>query len=573
MLINNKQQANRVRRVVFYGKVSTEHEEQMYALKNQMQWYEELCRYFPNWYIVDRFTDDGITGTQTKKRPALLRMIDDARKGKFDLIVTREVSRFARNTIDCLEITRKLKNIGVEVFFVQEGIWTMESEGELNLTIRAMVAQEESRKMSERIKAGQAISRKNGVIYGSGTLLGYDKVGKTYVINFEQAETVRLIFNLYESGLGMQTIHNELIRLGRKNAKGNVEWDTTRISRCLKNTIYKGVIGYNKTYRNNYLEQKIVVNRDESKHIYVKGDFEPIISEEQWEHCRHIRESRVVVRAVNSGEETKLVKMTSRATKNVWTNKLRCRCGSSMRMNKWHKRKDGVRPTGYKCYNQLNCGVDKIAEVNRTGFCNMKSICGWKLELMALFVLRRLFRIKEIFDRAAKILSGRMFVDKNDKRTKISEYEDKLKRLSEKLERLLEMRADGELDKDKYMLMKSETEANIQQTKQELLVYEREDDAKKPYSKEEISKYLSSILNDKTIKIDDDLIDILVKNIKVVSDNEFLWVVDFGSECSQELEFTIPFRSAQKFRTARNEILRKNQYEDLKVKIYINSTM
>jgi len=189
------------------------------------------------------------------------------------------------------------------------------------------------------------------------------------------------------------------------------------------------------------------------------------------------------------------------------------------------------------------------------------------------FCAQKLFRIKEIFDRAAKILSGRMFVDKNDKRTKISEYEDKLKRLSEKLERLLEMRADGELDKDKYMLMKSETEANIQQTKQELLVYEREDDAKKPYSKEEISKYLSSILNDKTIKIDDDLIDILVKNIKVVSDNEFLWVVDFGSECSQELEFTIPFRSAQKFRNARNEILRKNQYEDLKVKIYINSTM
>ncbi len=186
MFINNKQQANRVRRVVFYGRVSTEHEEQMYALKNQMQWYEELCRYFSNWHIVDRYTDDGITGTQTKKRPAFLRMIEDAEKGKFDLIVTREVSRFARNTIDCLEVTRKLKNIGVEVFFVQEGIWTMESEGELNLTIRAMVAQEESRKMSERIKAGQAISRKNGIIYGSGTLLGYDKVGRTYVINFEQ---------------------------------------------------------------------------------------------------------------------------------------------------------------------------------------------------------------------------------------------------------------------------------------------------------------------------------------------------------------------------------------------------
>lgn len=123
-----------------------------------------------------------------KKRP---KFIEDAKSGKFDLIVTREVARFARNTIDCLEVTRQLKNYGVEVFFVQDGIWTLDNEGEMILTIRAMVAQEESRKMSERVKAGQAISRKNGVIYGSGTLLGYDKVEKNYVVNFEQAETVR----------------------------------------------------------------------------------------------------------------------------------------------------------------------------------------------------------------------------------------------------------------------------------------------------------------------------------------------------------------------------------------------
>ena len=153
------------RKVVFYGRVSTEHEAQTYALSNQMQWYEELRKSYRNWTVVDRYIDDGITGTQAKKRPEFMRMIEDARLGKFDLIVTREVSRFARNTIDCLEITRQLKNWGVEVFFVQEGIWTMENEGEMNLTIRAMVAQEESRKMSERIKAGQAISRKNSVIY------------------------------------------------------------------------------------------------------------------------------------------------------------------------------------------------------------------------------------------------------------------------------------------------------------------------------------------------------------------------------------------------------------------------
>lgn len=567
MFTNNKEQANRIRRVAFYGRVSTEREEQLYALRNQMQWYEELCRYFPNWHIVNRYTDDGITGTQTKKRPEFMRMIEDAKSGKFDLIVTREVARFARNTIDCLEVTRQLKKYGVEVFFVQDGIWTLDNEGEMILTIRAMVAQEESRKMSERVKAGQAISRKNGVIYGSGTLLGYDKVEKNYVVNFEQAETVRLIFNLYESGLGMQAIRNELIRLGRKNAKGNVEWDTTRISRCLKNTIYKGVIGYNKTFRNNYLEQKIVVNRDESKHIYIKGNFDPIISEEQWDHCKHIRESRVVLRAINLGNETTLVKLSSCTTNSVWTNKLRCRCGSSMRMNKWRKRKDGVKPTGYKCYNQLNNGAGKITDASIEGFCIIKAICGWKLELMALFVFRRLFKIKEIYDNAVNILMGYMFTDKNEKKVKIIEYENRIKRLGDRLERLLEMRADGELDKEKFLLMKSETEASIQQVKQELLNYERGGEARKPYSKEEISKHLSTILKDKTIKIDEELINIFVKNIKVISEHEFLWIMDFGSECNKELEFTIPFRSAQKFRNARNELLRNNQYVDLRCKI------
>lgn len=163
------------RKVVFYGRVSTEHEAQTYALSNQMQWYELLKKSYHNWIVIERYVDDGITGTQAKKRPEFMRMIEEAKSGKFDLIVTREVARFARNTIDCLEVTRQLKNYGVEVFFVQDGIWTLDNEGEMILTIRAMVAQEESRKMSERIKAGQAISRKNGVLYGNGNILGYSQ--------------------------------------------------------------------------------------------------------------------------------------------------------------------------------------------------------------------------------------------------------------------------------------------------------------------------------------------------------------------------------------------------------------
>lgn len=186
---------NRTRDMVFYGRVSTEHEAQLSALENQIQWYDDQAKYHPNWNVLNKYIDEGITGTQAKKRPAFLQMIEDAKAGKFDLIVTREVCRFARNTVDTLVTTRELKNIGVEVYFVEDNIWTMDGDGELRLTIMATLAQEESRKVSERVKAGQQISRINGTIYGCGNILGYDRVEDTYVKNPDQSETVRMIYD------------------------------------------------------------------------------------------------------------------------------------------------------------------------------------------------------------------------------------------------------------------------------------------------------------------------------------------------------------------------------------------
>ena len=141
-----------------------------------------------------------------KKRPAFMQMLDDAHQGLFDLIVTREVCRFARNTVDALTATRELRGIGVEVYFVQDNIWTMEPDGEFRLTFMATFAQEESRKISERVRAGQQISREKGVLYGTGNILGYDRVDGTYVINPEQAYTVQKIFNLYAAGWGYKSI-------------------------------------------------------------------------------------------------------------------------------------------------------------------------------------------------------------------------------------------------------------------------------------------------------------------------------------------------------------------------------
>lgn len=565
------------RKVVFYGRVSTEHEEQTYALGNQMQWYEELKKNYPNWIIIERYVDDGITGTQAKKRPEFMRMIDDAKMGKFDLIVTREVARFARNTVECLEITRQLKNYGVEIFFVQDGIWTMENEGEMILTIRAMVAQEESRKMSERIKAGQVISRKNGVLYGSGNLLGYDRVGDTYVINQEQAETVCMIFDLYESGLGVQTIRNELIKRERKNSSGLIKWDSTRILRCLKNTIYKGVMAYNKSHRNNFLEQKVIVNRDENTYEYVAATFEPIITEEQWEHCKLIRESKRQLCVVNESGILKKQYFGVHSSGNVWTKKLRCRCGSSMRMDKWRPKLNGERPVGYKCYNQLNKGANKFSDRESGGFCDMRAICGWKLEMMAKAVFRKVWKDSGLLEKAIKIFMNETVMEQQDIDRIRNGYKLEIKKLSKKAERLIEMRLNGEIDRDTYLRLKATVDADKKQAEQQLLDYENLPRVSQshPFSKEQIKKHLLEFISSNNTDINENIIDKFVAQIKIESESEFSWYLcfapqeNFNTEKKLYCTFTIPFEDALKYRNKRKQLLRQNQYKELKLYVYI----
>ena len=187
----------RERNVVIYARVSTEHEAQLSALENQKDWYTPFLEHHPEWHLIHTYIDEGITGTSAEKRPEFMKMLEDAEDGDFDLILTREVSRFARNTVDTLQYTRKLKAIGVEVLFINDNIKTFDGDGELRLTIMATLAQDESRKTSIRVKSGQKVSMEKGVLYGNGNILGYDRVGKDLVINPEQAKTVRMIFDWY----------------------------------------------------------------------------------------------------------------------------------------------------------------------------------------------------------------------------------------------------------------------------------------------------------------------------------------------------------------------------------------
>lgn len=287
-------------RVCFYGRVSTQHEEQVNALSNQLQWYETILAEHPNWEKVNVYVDKGVTGTQAKKREGFMQMIKDAEKGDFDLICTREVSRFARNTVDSLQYTRQLREWGVEVFFYNDGIWSLEQDGELRLTIMSAMAQEESKHISERVRAGQRISREKGVLYGNGNILGYrlikgkKSIDNTYEIIEEEAETVRMIYDLYLTGMGAKTIAGKMVEMKRKKADGTYNWEHLSVLRILNNKTYAGYISYNKSYTKNFLGHKRVTVRDVSQYEYVKGNFPAIVSEETWNRVQAIKSKKVV---------------------------------------------------------------------------------------------------------------------------------------------------------------------------------------------------------------------------------------------------------------------------------------
>ena len=470
---------NRHRKMVFYGRVSTEHEAQMAALENQIEWYDDQAKYHPNWEVLNKYIDEGITGTQAKKRPAFLQMIEDAKKGKFDLIVTREVCRFARNTVDTLVTTRELKNIGVEVYFVEDNIWTMDGDGELRLTIMATLAQEESRKTSERVKAGQHISRQQGMVYGRGNILGYNRKAKsTYTINPEQAETVRMIFDLYLQGeMGASKIANELTRLGRKNASGLVKWSPCVITRIVNNPTYMGYQAYGKSYSNNYLEQKRILNNDFSTYMLVKSDYEPIITEEEWYRCQEIKQRRVTKTiGVSTDGKKKQPNHGKNETKDLWATKLKCRCGASFRRNRWHKNNNAPWSYGYLCYNRLNNGSAqkrRDAGLDDTGYCDQTEIPDWKLEMMGKMIMEQVWRTRaEDIKLACEILQECYKPDSKAPRQNKSVMLANIEKLKSKKDNLLDMRSDGEITKEEFLNKKEEIDKKISQLTAE---YEKDD--------------------------------------------------------------------------------------------------
>ena len=276
-------------RVTYYARVSTDKDEQLHSLSAQVSYYEGYIREHPQWTFVEGYVDEGLSGTSVKKREQFLQMIRDAHAGVFDFIVTKEISRFSRNTMDSIRYTQELLQCGIGVLFQSDHINTLMPDAELRLTIMSSIAQEEVRKTSERVKFGFKRAIENGVVLGSNRIWGYEKECGRLVVKEDEAEIVRMIFDLYgNQRMGIRRISRYLADCGYQNTNGN-EFSFSTIRGILSNPKYKGFYCGGKTTKVDYKLSAVKAFPPEQWVVYEDEDHvPPIVSKELWDKANQI---------------------------------------------------------------------------------------------------------------------------------------------------------------------------------------------------------------------------------------------------------------------------------------------
>lgn len=304
-------------RVTFYARVSTGTDEQTHSLKNQINYYSEFINKNPKWAYVEGYIDEALSGTSVAKRESFLKMVEDAKLDKFDFIVTKEISRFSRNTLDSIKYTQELLAAGVGVLFQSDNINTLMPDSELRLTIMSSIAQDEVRKISERVKFGFKRAIEKGVVLGSSNIWGYTKQNGKLVIDEKEAEIVRQIFLQYATqNKGIRAICDWLNSQGIKNSKNN-NFSFSTIKGILTNPKYKGYYCGNKTHKYDY-KLNDVKQLDQSEWVMYKDEdnVPPIVSEEIWDKANSILKKRS---AKQSSEDK-----TSYQNKYAYSGKIYC---------------------------------------------------------------------------------------------------------------------------------------------------------------------------------------------------------------------------------------------------------
>ena len=439
-------------RVTYYARVSSESDEQLNSLGNQISYYENLIRRNSAWTFVAGYIDEGLSAATTKKRDNFHRMVEDARAGLFDLIITKEITRFARNTLDSIQYTRELLAAGVGVFFQNDNINTFDEDSELRLTIMSGIAQDELRKISSRVKFGHQQAIKNNVVLGNNRIFGYQKDHGRLVIDEEQAAMVRRLFELYATGeYSMKQIETLFYQEGYRNHNGKKIAHTT-MSNMIANPKYKGYYVGNKvkvidlfTKKQKFLPpEEWVMFKDETGQIVPA-----IVSEELWDAANAVLKKR-------SDDVKSRQGICNHA--NLLTGKLYCTCCGTAYYRRDSVDRQGNKNSKWVCSGKIKNGADS---------CDSFAIYEEELKPLLLEVFREAepqveALIEEYVEMYKAIHQG------EDLSKRVAALETTIATIQKKKQKLLAFNAMGELSDQDFLAMNKECTRELEAAQKEL---------------------------------------------------------------------------------------------------------
>lgn len=419
--------------VCFYARVSTDKDEQLHSLSAQVSFFNDYISKVPNWHFIGSYIDEGISGTSVKKREEFLRMIEDAKNHKFDLILTKEISRFSRSTLDSIKYTQELLQNGVGVYFLNDNINTILPDSELRLTIMSSIAQDEVRKLSERVSFGMKRSIDSGTVLGCSNIYGYVKDKGKLVIDEKEAEMIKIIFDRYANTTdGLSKVLKYLYSLGYKNKKGK-RIDTTILTRIIENPKYKGYYCGHKTKVLDYRTKKKKKLNESDWIIYKDNEnVPPIVSEELWDRANKKlkeRQDSFTNRAVNKKV------FQNRYT---YSGKIYCGCHNLT----YHRSSAGKR----KNNPVWECQVYRKESLKG---CSNPRVFESELDIIFKDMLGKLLKKRKyIFD---DILNDcKNYLEMNNNESEIKNIESKILMFNNKKDKLLELVMEEYLSKEDY---------------------------------------------------------------------------------------------------------------------------
>ena len=447
------------KRVAAYVRVSTNGEEQLQSFNSQKEYYQDKISANKEWALVGIYADEGITGTKTNKRDEFLRMIDDCMNGLVDIVITKSVSRFSRNLVDVLSYTRMLKAKGVTVIFEKENIDTSTMESEMQLSLISALAQNEVESLSQNVSLGVQMKMSRGELMGFNGCLGYDyhPEDKSISVNEQEAETVRLIYDLYVQGYGAYTIAKELTRLGKVNKKGKVKWTDSGIRGILKNEKYKGDLLMGKTYTVDPISKMRLDNRGESNKYYTRNHHEPIVSEEIWNKAQEIRESRY-----HTNENVSDAARTKFARKYAFSSMCQCGfCGTNLTRRSHHQDTQHKKPV-WKCRTAANKGIENCPHSKAIDEAIIENAFLEMFQLLA-----------ENFDDVLESVLSSLedTISKDDSTEKLKRVEKEISTLEKKRKKLTDMYLDDKISKEAYDDKYSELNRKLEKCEEERLLF------------------------------------------------------------------------------------------------------